>query len=51
VKPGQTPDKEEKENVEKIKITIEEDIEKRLFEPRFPYFKRIYLDPLCNNAR
>lgn len=32
MKPGQTPDKEEKENVEKIKITIEEDIEKRLFE-------------------
>ncbi len=32
VNPGQTQEKEEKENVEKIKITSEEDIEKRLFE-------------------
>jgi uncharacterized SAM-dependent methyltransferase len=32
VKPGQTQEKEEKGNVEKIKITSEEDIEKRLFE-------------------
>ncbi len=32
VRPGQTQEKEEKEKVEKIKITSEEDIEKRLFE-------------------
>lgn len=32
VKPGQMQEKEEKENVEKIKITSEEEIEKKLYE-------------------